>query len=252
EVQLLGENTDTFEFISDHDSAGVHQVKVIVSDGEYPIEKVWLLNVLESNVDSPTIMSLDPMTNPTIIEGGGITLSIRAIDEDSENLSVSWMWDLDLIPTPQTSNTTSIGEIYAELSFASQLDHNGSNYVRHFNINVEVTDGKYTTSHKWLLTILYFNDADMDGYDDNIEIARNSNPLDSISKPIDKDNDLIVDADDDDKDGDGFLDDYDKYPLDPTKQLDGKSDNSLEIFFIIIILILVIVAIVTVPRISRK
>jgi beta propeller repeat protein len=248
--KLPEEKTDTFEF-SDHASAGLHEVKVIVSDGEYPIEKIWLLHVIETNIASPIITELDPIFNPTVIEGEEITLNMRAKDEDSENLSVHWTWDSTLIPAPITSNITSIGGISAELIFISQLDYNGSNYYESYNITVEVTDGKHTAFHKWILTILYFADADKDGYDDSVEVALNSNPLDSTDKPLDTDSDLIVDTEDDDTDGDGFLDKYDEYPIDPDKQLDGKSDYSLEIMFIIITLILVIILIVAIPRISK-
>jgi beta propeller repeat protein len=252
DAQIPGANVDTYNFISDHDTAGIHEIRVVVSDGEYHVEKVWILYVLESNIEPPTIVNLNPSINPTIVEGGEISLALRAIDEDSEILSLDWTWDEDLLPVPQTSNTTSAGEINTKLSFTSLLDYNGSNYVKSYSITARISDGKHVTTHKWILAILYFDDADMDGSGDSYEITWNSDPLDATSTPTDLDKDFIVDAEDTDKDGDGFLDEDDAYPLDPEKQLDGEPDNTVDILLIILILILVVVAIVTLPKISKS
>lgn len=245
EAHLLGEDTDVFEFVSDYASAGVYEVKVVVSDGEHPVEKIWLIYIAESGIDPLEIMRIDPLTNPSIVEGGEITLSIRFRYMGSGEPIITWDVPDDPTLGAQIVNNNAL--------FAPLLDYNGSNDIKRFKITVEITDGKYTISHTWLLTVLYFNDADMDGYSDSVEIAwKPSDPLNISSVPLDTDRDLIVDTEDNDKDGDGFLDKYDVHPLDPNKQLDGRSDYSVEILIIIITLIVVIFAVVIVPRISKS
>lgn len=244
EATLLGEDTLSFEYVSDYESAGVHEVKVVVSDGEYQVEEIWLVYVAESGIYPLRITKIEPMTNPTIIEGEEITFIVEVENFTTSEPVTTWSLPTEEKLSPQTwPNRAGI---------APQLDYNGSDYTEIYTITYEVTDGTYTTGHTWILTILYFDDADMDGYSDSIEITWNTDPLDSISTPTDLDKDLIVDAEDDDKDGDGFPDKYDDYPLDQNKQLDERSDNSLEIMFIVITLILVIVAIVTLPRILKS
>jgi len=239
-----GGNTNTFEYISDLVSSGVHEIRVIVSDGEYPVEKVWLIQVAESGIPILKITNMDPLTNPAITEGGEISLSMRVRYLGSEVLSAYWTWDQNITPAPSNTNTTSDTEAYGELSFFSPLDYYGSNYVEYFNFTFEVTDGKHAVSHTWYLTVLFFDDADMDGYSDYKEMMLGYDPLDRTSKPIDSDCDLIVDIDDEDTDGDGFLDEYDGYALNPQKQLDGNPDISVEILIVIISLILLVIAII--------
>ena len=264
EVQLIEEEGDHYEFIPDYDSAGVHEVKIVVSDGEYPVEWIWLVYVNESVIYPLSITKIDPVINPMIIEGEEITFNIEAVyfgfnDVSTKNVSWTNITPIDdfvafnnISAETHTLYDIPYGEINSTATYSSRIYYNISNVFKRFNITIEITAGIHSTYYTWVLTILYLDDLDMDGYSNNIEVTWNSDPLDETSTPTDLDKDLIVDAEDDDKDGDGFLDKYDAFPLDPNKQLDGKSDISLEILFIIITLILVIVAIVTLPRILKS
>ena len=57
-------------------------------------------------------------------------------------------------------------------------------------------------------------DDDDDGYNDNIEDACGSNPMDGMSIPTDTDSDGMCDTIDTDDDGDGVPDSEDWDPLD--------------------------------------
>ncbi len=251
EEPQVDEIADTFEFEGDPNLGGWHDIKVIVFDGEYSVEKIWQINVIESNVMSPEIIEISPVFNPSYTEGGEMTLSITAKDEDSDTLGVAWYEDGGLIHT-QIHNLTTSNEVFDEWTFSSSLDDSGSDYTISYTITVNVTDGKFITSHTWMVTVLYFEDADMDGYNDSTEVTWSSDPLNSTSTPTDLDGDFIVDALDDDKDGDGVLDKDDAYPLDPERSSEGNPDYMLEILVVIISIIILIVALVTLPRIIKR
>jgi hypothetical protein len=108
------------------------------------------------------------------------------------------------------------------------------------DITVEITDGIFTASHTWNLTVLYFKDADMDGYSDDLEIEWKTDPKDSSSTPPDLDGDLILDFEDDDVDGDGYLGDYDDNESDFKIQEDSNPDMSVEILVFIISVVLLV------------
>ncbi len=240
----LSEEMDTYNFTSDYNSAGTHEVKVVVSDGEYHVEEIWLLYVSESDLPPFEITHIDPITNPTIVEGEEIILSIEITEYYSEGTTVTWVFP---------SDPTLYGQVDNEwASIIPELDYNGSNYERQYNITVEVKNGSYTESHTWILTVLYFEDADMDGYNDATEVTYGSDPLNISDTPPDLDGDFIVDGEDDDTDGDGCLDEHDAYPMDPNRQVSGKPDYSVEILIMIMALILVLAAVVLMPRVSKR
>ncbi len=72
-------------------------------------------------------------------------------------------------------------------------------------------------------------DDDDDGYNDEIEISCNTNPLDPSSVPPDRDMDFIPDQLDNDIDGDDVWNGNDMFPYDPSEwndlDLDGVGDN---------------------------
>jgi beta propeller repeat protein len=253
---IQGETLAHFEFIADPNSTGEFQVKVMVSDGEYSVETIWLLTVLESNVEAPTFAELEPATDPTIIEGGELLLSFRATDEDSEFLEVTFhigdpSQNASGFYTYYSSHEDNF-EATGELYFSPYLDHKGTLGNSLVNITVNVSDGKFTAVHSWTITTQYVDDVDMDGYNDSIEVTWGSDPQNTSSTPPDLDGDLIVDADDDDKDGDGVLDKDDAYPLDPTRSKDEDTDYTLEILIVIISIVLIIVVLIIIPRILKR
>ncbi|UCE36901.1 MAG: hypothetical protein JSW00_15555 [Thermoplasmata archaeon] len=252
ELEQEGEESDYFEYFPENGSGGVHEVKVVVSEGEYSVEKIWLINVIESNIAPPEFIMVDPVINPWVVEGEKISFKIVVGDEDSFELSSNWIHDLGLGGGSTHTYLTTDSKHVSEFSFTPDMEYDSSNEVRSYTISVNVSDGKFNISYKWDLAIHYFEDADMDGYSDEVEVAYNSDPLDATSTPPDLDGDGIIDIDDDDKDGDGLLDEHDSYPLISDKQLDGQPDYSVEILLILISIVFLVVAIIILSRISKS
>ena len=69
------------------------------------------------------------------------------------------------------------------------------------------------------------DDDDGDGYNDQIEQDCGSDPVDSLSIPIDSDGDGTCDALDIDDDGDGVINSEDAFPLDPNEWEDTDGDG---------------------------
>ncbi|UCE72852.1 MAG: hypothetical protein JSV56_07390, partial [Methanomassiliicoccales archaeon] len=180
---LPEEDTDFFEYFPDYSSAGLHEIKVVVSDGEHSVEKIWLIYVIDSGLDPLIITNIEPVINPAIIEGEDITLKIVARSLGSETLNVQWYESLIPEPSVHTEDIVD-NEIKSELTFSSQLDYQGSNYIERFNITVEISDGKEEVSYTWVLFVHYLDDADMDGYSDAIEVAWSSDPESGLSTPL--------------------------------------------------------------------
>ncbi len=237
--EQAGENMNNFKFKANSGMTGIKEIKVLVSDGEYFTENIWQINIKETNVHPPTIIEIKPLFNPSYVEGKEITFAIKAKDEDSKTIGFAWYKQDGLIHT-QMHNVSSTGEVYGEFTHGTPLDETEINYSESYNITVEVSDGKFSKTYTWRVTVLFFTDADMDGYPDKLEKSMGSDPLDRYQTPLDTDSDLIVDTEDKDKDGDGLADEYDEYPLDFEKQLDGKPDYYVEIIFIIITIILIV------------
>jgi len=68
-------------------------------------------------------------------------------------------------------------------------------------------------------------DDDNDGYPDDVEEEKGSDPKDKDSYPDDLDGDGIPDAEDPDIDGDGFANDDDAYPTDAEEWFDSDGDG---------------------------
>ncbi|MEW5936414.1 MAG: NosD domain-containing protein [Candidatus Thermoplasmatota archaeon] len=69
------------------------------------------------------------------------------------------------------------------------------------------------------------DDDDNDGYNDTVEVAEGTDPLDNSSIPADLDGDFIPDPTDPDTDGDGALNEDDLFPNDPAASLDTDGDG---------------------------
>ncbi len=69
-------------------------------------------------------------------------------------------------------------------------------------------------------------DDDNDCYQDSVELAAGSDPLNPGSKPPDADNDCTPNSVDGDDDGDGVADGQDAFPLNPSEWLDSDNDGT--------------------------
>ena len=75
------------------------------------------------------------------------------------------------------------------------------------------------------MVLVIDTDDDGDGYLDEDEIACDSDPLDTISRPKDFDRDQLPDCTDPDDDNDGCPDTEDAFPLDPKECKDTDGDG---------------------------
>jgi len=69
-------------------------------------------------------------------------------------------------------------------------------------------------------------DDDGDGYNDTVEVAEGSDPLNFTSTPLDTDGDFDPDSTDPDDDGDGFDDGNDVFPTNSAEWLDTDDDGT--------------------------
>ena len=69
-------------------------------------------------------------------------------------------------------------------------------------------------------------DDDGDGYNDTVEVAEGSDPLNFTSTPLDTDGDFDPDSTDPDDDGDGFDDGDDVFPTNSAEWLDTDDDGT--------------------------
>jgi beta propeller repeat protein len=254
-IKIPQNDTKVLEFFSDFGMAGTYEIKVIVSDSEYEIEYIWSLYISESGEEPIDIIWADPSHSPQIIEGDDIMFRVRARYRGSEEPNVTWIFPDDAISEitlTSSSNTLSDNEILSEASISSNLQLEGSYFVSNHEITVIIRGDGVNQSYFWRLSIIYFEDADFDGYSDSLENLRNSDPRDPSSVPADTDSDLIVDADDDDIDGDGYLGKYDADDTNSNRQVDEEPVNMVEISIILISIVLLVASVTSLSRASKR
>ena len=244
---VLGESTEYYNYTTDHDSAGLHEVFVVVSDGEYFVENIWYIQVTESGVEVLEITDYEPKFDPVLNETEEITFSITYSYLGSGEPSVHWHVQ-DGIQEPRLT----IQEDGLSTIIEAPFDSNESDTVYNVDITVWITDGFHNVSHTWHLTVNYFNDIDEDGYNDSTEVEWSSDPLNDTSTPPDLDGDYIVDGEDDDIDGDGHLNKDDAYPLDPDRHEREDDGNTIWIIIIVLIIVVVLVILLTLPKIRKS
>jgi len=88
-----GISGDSFRFKTDLKSAGVHSIRVKVSDaGGLTATQSWQVTVLNVNVP-PVVDSLSPNLNPTMKETESVSFSVVASDYDEQTLIYRWLLD---------------------------------------------------------------------------------------------------------------------------------------------------------------
>jgi parallel beta-helix repeat protein len=124
-----------------YDDAGVHNVTLVVSDGELTDSQQWTVTVM--NVNRPPIIdTYYPSTDPTINEGESQEFNVTYHDPDGAAVSVQWYLD----GTPTTTDDS--------YTFASDYDSAGI-----YNITVVVSDGLAQAFYEWDLTVSNVNRA---------------------------------------------------------------------------------------------
>ncbi|PIE77782.1 MAG: hypothetical protein CSA15_10835, partial [Candidatus Delongbacteria bacterium] len=160
-------STNSYNYVTDYNSAGAHDVKVIVSNEEKSTLFVsWSVNVLD--VDQPiSVNGIEPSQggNVTINETEVASFSISAFDPDGNALSYSWKLDGNEVSTTPgynyISDYTSAGE---------------------YTVTLDVTDNYRTRnaiSYEWNLIVLDVDQSIVASYEpnqSNVVINENSDP----------------------------------------------------------------------------
>lgn len=138
----VGLNEGNYTYTTDYGSAGVHVVKVNVTDGQYTVEKLWMLTVNDVN-RAPSMTSTSPSSaTPSINENEIQDFEIETFDPDNDPLIVMWYVDGGLV------------KISGNYTFTSDYDSAGVYIVK-----VNITDGEYVDEYTWMLTVNDVNRA---------------------------------------------------------------------------------------------
>jgi len=131
-----GQTAPNFEIPTDL-SVGTHTISVEIKDGKTSIWYNWTVTINPSATNHPpVIVSKNPTTDLTLLEGTTQVYTITATDPDADALTYTWF--VDGMQVAQGSNT------YTTSTSLSIGQH---------EILVNVSDGSYAVSWKWNLTI---------------------------------------------------------------------------------------------------
>ncbi|MBM4249166.1 MAG: hypothetical protein FJ149_06970, partial [Euryarchaeota archaeon] len=127
---------DSFRFSTDLKSAGVHSIRVKVTDpGGLSVSRTWRVTVLNVNVP-PVVDSLQPNANPRVRETEHVSFSISASDFDKQTLIYRWYLDGTEVGTGQ------------QYTYKTGYDSAGMHLVE-----VVITDGEANVSRSWTVTV---------------------------------------------------------------------------------------------------
>ncbi|MEM2869459.1 MAG: PKD domain-containing protein [Thermoplasmata archaeon] len=136
---------DQFIYQPDHNSSGLHRVKVAVTDRELGrAERNWSVNVINVN-RPPEINIWSPRDDAVeVYEGKEISFSISPFDPDMDPLSVQWLIDDEPVR----------GQGSTSFSFAAAYEGEGSAEGSPYTVKAVVRDpGGLAASHTWELTV---------------------------------------------------------------------------------------------------
>jgi hypothetical protein len=228
-------------------TTGIHQLNVSVWGAKY---SVWGYGEVSIMVTAVPVPDMDATTGPYglapleghLLEGYNVSLyaTVRNLGiADAQNFTVDIEMDGAALGSRESSMVVGGSANFSVTWMATAGNHtatfivDGSNSVNESfednnNLSFEFfidsdTDGD-------LVGNLVDDDDDGDGYDDTVEVAEGSDPLDAKDVPPDVDGDFIPDSTDGDIDGDGVPNAGDALPYDAseTEDLDGDGigDNA--------------------------
>ncbi len=234
-ILQAGEILNTFDYQTDFFSGGKHLVEVKIADPDYTIKKTWYATVIDQLAPFDISPSL-PLTSPNMVEGSTLTFNISATTIGP--FTYAWSLDGALIPGASTNAYVHTAPTDLEGTTTQILP-----------LTVMVDDGVNVKYHTWNVAIHYFQDRDLDGFSDQVEVDASTDPDDPMSIPVDTDGDRIPDASDPDDDNDGILDATDIDPLDAKATLPASSDA---LTFILLEVVGIIGALVMIMYFGKK
>jgi len=89
---LVGNDSITFNYRPDFDSAGNHTLRVEVFDGHFGLNSTWNITVLNVN-RLPIITAFSPVSPVIIPDGASRRFNITAMDPDGD--AIGFFWSLD-------------------------------------------------------------------------------------------------------------------------------------------------------------
>ena len=123
-----------WQYTPDVDAAGVHAVKVTISDGTLSVTSDWTVEVISAN-HNPSIRSTSPDNGAKYKTTSQIPFDVDATDQDGDKLQYTWTSSRD-------------GQLSKEKSFTITLS-NGTH-----TITVKVEDGKGGSAQKTFTVIV--------------------------------------------------------------------------------------------------
>ena len=124
-------------YLSNYDSAGTHNVTLVVSESSLTASQQWAVTINDVN-RPPTIDSYEPQdTAPLINEGESIQFTHASSDPDNDTLTYSWLLNGTLQSNLQN------------WTYTTDYDSAGTQ-----NITLTVSDGQLTASQQWTVTVL--------------------------------------------------------------------------------------------------
>jgi PKD repeat protein len=175
--KLTTETTSKYNFTTNFSSAGIHNAKVVVTDGKLNVSKTWVITVVNVN-RAPTLQIILPALNFSMAEGETKLLEVSAIDPDGDNLTFIWKLD-DL----KVKNGTALSSNY---SYSPTFADNGTHLIQ-----VSYSDGYLSVIKTWKIVVTNVNRAPIIG---------SFSPLSDVTMMETASKDFIINATDPDGD----------------------------------------------------
>ena len=99
---------NTYDYQTTYDSAGNHQLKVVVDDGELTATHTWNITVLNKNRDPTNVKITSPKTGEPFMQYTEVGFDGSATDPDKDPLTYSWQDGNKEIGTDPSITTTGL------------------------------------------------------------------------------------------------------------------------------------------------